>query len=729
MKAITKRVLSVVAVFSFFSLISIFWCRPVLSDFSRLLVGLGGDRYIFIWNFWWFSEVIKHPELSLYFTSSLFYPFGTHLIYHSFSLVNCILAFLVSPVFSLTEQMNLLFFLSFPFAGITMYLLARHNGCSRISALVSGLIFTFWTGHWAHGEHLNLVSIQWIPLFILSFTHILFPDQGPYQGKVTGNLLLCSVFSAFMWLLNAFTCWYYGVYLFLFVLVAGIIRSLQLIGSRQFTRYFPSFIFSGFVMFLIVSSILFLLYGNLFPILAEKASTDETLLLPEGNLSLEQLVLPSIQHPFWGKAMEKLTFFLSLEPQYGFDGNVFPGYLAFLLAITGFLRISRTKKIFWFFVLFFFLLLSSGEKVTLLGSHIPMLTPYNLFEVLPFFQLIRVPNRAMVMVMVIISLLAGTGFQYIIENKSNRVKGLFVFLIVILVLLEYHHIPTPMKPTDRIPETFKTLRNSVDKNAILTLSDRAHEARQAMFFQTVHQKPISHGFVSHMGTSSYEIYSLYSLIESYLYEREKQPLRIQQLQKASGEQEYITENSSYLAEILSYFSIKWVTLYPNFWVQNLPRNIRILERELGPVLEYSEPHHLRIFAVPEVNREHSFVFLGKGFQLANTGYLRLEHNSSIVFLNRLDAVPLVISFELLNNRKIKKVVFRDGLRKQVFSTENSKMESSVTPSFSLTSRKGLQLVALDYEHEYDMERKENFDNKSFRKMIINNLTISSHREK
>ena len=57
-------------------------------------------------------------------------------------------------------------------AGYATYLLVRHLTGMRAAAFVAGLIFAFCPYHFAHllGQ-LNLVSLQWIPFYVLALLH------------------------------------------------------------------------------------------------------------------------------------------------------------------------------------------------------------------------------------------------------------------------------------------------------------------------------------------------------------------------------------------------------------------------------------------------------------------------------------------------------------------------------------------------------------------------------
>ena len=74
---------------------------------------------------------------------------------------------------TLMQTFNFIVVFSFVIGGFTAFLLAHHLTKAYGGSLIAGFLFTFSNYHFAHAEgHLNLVSLEWIPLFVLCW-HVL----------------------------------------------------------------------------------------------------------------------------------------------------------------------------------------------------------------------------------------------------------------------------------------------------------------------------------------------------------------------------------------------------------------------------------------------------------------------------------------------------------------------------------------------------------------------------
>ena len=79
--------------------------------------------------------------------------------------------------FSTVSLYNLAALLSFVLAGFGMFRLALFLGIGRPGAVVAGIAYTFSPYHFSHAlGHLNQISYQWIPFFLLAYL------QGWNQG-------------------------------------------------------------------------------------------------------------------------------------------------------------------------------------------------------------------------------------------------------------------------------------------------------------------------------------------------------------------------------------------------------------------------------------------------------------------------------------------------------------------------------------------------------------------
>jgi hypothetical protein len=139
--------------------------------------------------------------------ANIFYPHRSTLYYGDSLPAEALLG---SPVLLLSRNpvltYNVLFILSFFFCGLGMYYLVRHLTASRAAGFAAGLVFAFFPYRFAHISHLELLYFAWMPLCFL-FIHRFF--ENPTVRNILGV--------AFFYLLQVFSCSYYGEHLTLFV--------------------------------------------------------------------------------------------------------------------------------------------------------------------------------------------------------------------------------------------------------------------------------------------------------------------------------------------------------------------------------------------------------------------------------------------------------------------------------------------------------------------------------
>ncbi len=155
--------------------------------FSPLLTNLGSglhDRSDTALNTWivaWQAHILLGDPLAL-FDAPIFYPLAdtlalSEILWPAAPLAVPLLAATGNPVL----VYNLLFLLSFPLAGLGMYLLAREMAARRPAAFLAGLIYAFSPHQFGHLSQLQLLSIAWLPLTLL-FLERLWTRGRPADG-------------------------------------------------------------------------------------------------------------------------------------------------------------------------------------------------------------------------------------------------------------------------------------------------------------------------------------------------------------------------------------------------------------------------------------------------------------------------------------------------------------------------------------------------------------------
>jgi hypothetical protein len=140
-----------------------------------------GDPLLNTWILAWDTHALLTDPLHL-FDANIFYPLPHTLAYSEHLLSTAALSLplgLVSgePVVAY----NLSLMLSFPLAGLGMYLLVLHWTHRRQAAFLAGMAFAFAPYRLASIAHLQLLSIQWLPFSLLALDRLL--DLGVGSGE------------------------------------------------------------------------------------------------------------------------------------------------------------------------------------------------------------------------------------------------------------------------------------------------------------------------------------------------------------------------------------------------------------------------------------------------------------------------------------------------------------------------------------------------------------------
>ncbi len=203
---------------------------PSITQFSSHFLMDDGDGFVFVWNSWWARKAVFEDGQSPWFTDQLHHPFGISLAGHSLSPFNAFLGALLIPLLGVVQTMNLLLVSTFVVGGITAFWLCSYVTRSYWGSLIGGVVFTFSSYHFAHAQgHLNLTSLQWIPLFLLAWLHFL---RRPSRWVAAG--------AAFALFLNALCDLYYLV--FCVIAAAVMAGALAYRNRRRFISIVPRFL-------------------------------------------------------------------------------------------------------------------------------------------------------------------------------------------------------------------------------------------------------------------------------------------------------------------------------------------------------------------------------------------------------------------------------------------------------------------------------------------------------
>jgi len=174
---------------------------PLAAHLTSVLAGRD-DNWQNLWNFVEVSRALGRLS-SPFFTHDVWHPDGVTLVFQTFDLPDATLASLLMPLVGPLAAFNLVYLWIFVSCGAAMYLLARDRGGSRMAAFLAGGAYTFTTFHFAHANHVHILAMQWVPLYLLALLRVLDGDRWIWAFAGGVALVLTSLASWYH-LLGAF---------------------------------------------------------------------------------------------------------------------------------------------------------------------------------------------------------------------------------------------------------------------------------------------------------------------------------------------------------------------------------------------------------------------------------------------------------------------------------------------------------------------------------------------
>jgi hypothetical protein len=455
-----------------FLLLAVVMTWPLLIEFTSSLPAGSGDVRQNFWNFWWWKKCLLELHQSPYWTQYLFFPAGVSLVFYTHSSFNMLLALPVTVMLGPAAAYNFCVLFALTLSAWGAYLLLRDlTGDSRAGVL-AGIIFSYFPQHIEQTlEHLNLFSIEFIPLALLYFLRVC--RQGCRR-----NALLLGVFFA----LNTLCSWHLGLKLMLTLLPLAIWQLFRPSRPRKG-------LLSDWVVAALLATVIVL--PAVTPLITEAFTSEEAYYRkPDTNRGIDPvyLVVPPFANPFWGP----LVAGAYIERAYQAAG--FLCYLGFVPLGLAALAVARRAKGagYWAGFGVVTLVLAIGSHPFWHGQLYENITlPFALLQRIPVLDLMNVANRFLIPTSLALAILAALGWTRL---RAQTDTGFL--MLAGLVLLEYLWLPFPMRATGISP-IYQQLKNSPHQGAILDIPfHQRSRTADDMMAQTVHERPIGGGYHS-----------------------------------------------------------------------------------------------------------------------------------------------------------------------------------------------------------------------------------------
>ncbi|HEX6736889.1 MAG TPA: hypothetical protein VF310_01320 [Vicinamibacteria bacterium] len=381
---------------------------------TRLHIMDAGDSAFFAWEMAWEVHALTTSPARLTH-APIFHPLPHTLGYDEPIFGTTLLTL---PLWIFTGDavfvMNVTRLLTFLLSGLAAYLLARELGCSEGASLLAGAAFAFSPIRTDQIAHLSTQGTQWLPLTVLFLFRF-------FRTGLVRDALLAALFFT----LSAYACGYHGL-IGLAVLPPA---ALVLLWGR-WDRIRAGMLAAAAAAAALVP--LYLLHRAALRPLGYVRGVGETQFY---SAALESFLATGP----WNRLYAEVTSpFRTTHANNLFPGLVVPA-LAVVAAVVLWRRRERPSREAWALLALGLatVLVALGPDVTLFGRTL-MTGPFGLLrEMVPAFQMIRVPSRAGAFLALALVMLAAKA------ATTLRLRGVALVLVSALALAETLIVPIP----------------------------------------------------------------------------------------------------------------------------------------------------------------------------------------------------------------------------------------------------------------------------------------------
>jgi hypothetical protein len=594
---------------------------PLSLKIATHIPGGSFDALQNVWNLWWFKYAAVDLHSNPFYTNLVYHPTGVSLLFHTFNPFNAMLSVPLQMIFGLTASYNIIILFAFVVAGYGAYLLAKYITQNATAAFIAGVIFAFSPSHFAHtaGGHLQVLSIEWIPFYVLFFLKTIRESR-----KINAFL------AAFFFLLTVLCDLYYALYLACFsvlYLCYQLWTDKEKVTSKELMTRLAALAIAATVLIApIALPMLIELKYHISP------AVETTL---EGSADLLGFVTPSTLHPLLGPLARNIAGKFTGNTA---ENTVFLGYTAILVAMYSGLRVREKDVRYWIFVTLFFLVLSLGPVLHILGD-----TEFTAFKVrvplpylilYPLFLFTRVPARSIVMVMLSLSIVVAYGLKSLSQWVQNRSEGIALRLpelkpgktgsavsrgfpdaqrlskavmmsfVLCAMVFEYASFPLPLGKL-AVPEMYYQIASEGGDFALVELPrDYCYaqcQVSEYQYYQTVHRKKLVGGYVAR--NPSYALDFLYNtpVIRELNFPELPPDILRQELSEVG-------------LSLLNYYDVKYIILHRNYMTPEMFSKVdSFINDVLRTPLDY-QGANVRRYRVIEADESMPFLTLGNNWQ-------------------------------------------------------------------------------------------------------------------
>lgn len=442
------------------------------------------DPLLNAWILAWDAHILPRNPLNLY-NANDFYPYSNTLAYSETLLGQAIIT---TPIIWITENpilaVNLSILLSFTLSGIGMYALVYRFTHSHLAALIAGLAFAFNPFRFAHIDHVQLLSAQWVPFALLFLDRLIHRPNG---WNALG--LVCFVN------LQVLCSYYYALFFAVALIVLGLIYLLT--DRRRINRRLLGYLAISVVITATIQVPLGIPYFRVAESMGFERSLEDAIL---GGADLTDFITTPPENRLYGAVTTRW------RSEGWWEHITFPGLTLTVLALIGSLRLrgraacQRARRLYLPLALIMFVF-SLGPALRVADRTVLKVMPYQLlFHYVPGFPAVRQPARFHMFTMVGLSVLAGLGTYTLHHNRREKWRYILPVLLIALIIGENLHIPvelTPIAGPTEIPPVYEWIANRPGDDPILELPilhDVGSTEAPRLYYSTRHWRRMINGY-------------------------------------------------------------------------------------------------------------------------------------------------------------------------------------------------------------------------------------------
>lgn len=462
-----------------------------------------GDGFQNVWNMWWVNFSVTKLHQLPWHTTFLHYPYGTTLVGQTLNPFNGFVGIFLQHILrlNLVQSFNIMVIFSFVFGGITAFWLCYYFSRSYVPSLIGGFLYTFSSYHFAHAiGHMQLVSLEWIPLFILLWWKLLTRPRYWLAAAAAAVLLLV-----------LFCDYYY----FIYCVISGGLIFIYLLWKREISphkdpkTYLPLLLFIGLSLVFVAPLPLALISQN---------AKDPLIGGHNDRAFSTDLFSTIIDGGFWHFATLTHWYWRHVKT-YIAESSVYFGASTIILLVIALWKRNKLNRylVFWLVLGLIFAVFSLGPRLMVFGysiNHAPM--PYALLEkLIPQLKLSGDPDRMIVMTTLAAAVIVSIVLSQL--DLKKRKDQLLTLLFFIVLSFELWPNILPVNLAYAYPK-YVTALTRLPAGAVI--DNGAVSGSWQLYDQTIYQKPEVLGYISRTPTSvDAQDQKLISLISPGHYEQ------------------------------------------------------------------------------------------------------------------------------------------------------------------------------------------------------------------